>query len=430
MKKFTLLLFVAVVSINAGFAQQVNPKQKVTFNNPTAQKMIAEQKIDHHKLPFIFFNEPKTLLKSAASIKLDSVIISTLEPGVNNRKAVDKQLFFYDSENRLVRIEATNGMDSWWDAPQIVVFEYNKLNLVDTVKIWWWHEGSFFGPSFNVFNYDYSGRLLTATSYFDDNSIYYRISYTYDLLGRPVDLLMEDGWIVEGKLIPSYHHLTYNDNGQLIDYRATNLYNYLITYEWNADNNLIKETFEDFGWNSKKYSLYFYDSTGNRIRTERYGNYSNVNNWSLFDANEYNYLDLNYDDLVDLHLSLLMTSNEHDLIGYRPKNLISSSIKNGKKLEYFYSSVIIDPSVTEINDRQYSDFSVYPNPATNQVTFTWNNNFEKLNLKIYQVTGACVIDREITSNESVTLEGIPKGMYIYKLSDGIHHDKSGKLVIE
>jgi uncharacterized protein YceK len=76
-----------------------------------------------------------------------------------------------------------------------------------------------------------------------------------------------------------------------------------------------------------------------------------------------------------------------------------------------------------------AEWEVYPNPATNQVTFTWNNYFEKLNLKIYQVTGACVSEKEINSNETVSLGNIPKGMYLYQLADKKQILKTGKLVI-
>ena len=49
-----------------------------------------------------------------------------------------------------------------------------------------------------------------------------------------------------------------------------------------------------------------------------------------------------------------------------------------------------------------SELEIYSNLPTKQVTFAWNNNFEKLNLKIYKVTGACAIEKEINSNETAS----------------------------
>jgi uncharacterized protein YceK len=76
------------------------------------------------------------------------------------------------------------------------------------------------------------------------------------------------------------------------------------------------------------------------------------------------------------------------------------------------------------------EWKLYPNPATNQVTFVWSQKYELLNLKLYQINGNCVLHREIFSNETVSLENLPKGVYLYKLSDRKLILNTGKLVIE
>lgn len=436
MKKFTALLFALGLLINAGLAQRINPMLNATVNNQNAQEPIPGYKmadpLNRINFSFAYFNSPEKRLKSAATIKLDSVVISAPNSGLNSWKAFGKQVFSYDSQNRLVKIEASDGITSSF--PEIAEFIYNETGLVESVKFWFKLDGLYEMLAYNDFVYDDTGKLSQATSYFRDYdkwSIFYRLTYSYNEAGKPADLLMEDGWIKEGIMVPSYHHLTYNFNGQLINYRATHLYEYEIKYEWDAKGNLTKETFEDFAWNVKKYSLYFYDSVGNRIRVERYGNYIYVNNWSLHDADKYYYSDLSYNELVDLHFSLLMTSNEPDLVGYCPKNLISSCLKNDKKYEYFYSQVIYDPrSVTEINERQKPEFSVYPNPATDHVTFTWKASHDQLNLKVFGLTGTCVIDKYIQPNKPVKLDRLTSGIYLYKLADEQNTLKSGKLVIQ
>jgi hypothetical protein len=76
------------------------------------------------------------------------------------------------------------------------------------------------------------------------------------------------------------------------------------------------------------------------------------------------------------------------------------------------------------------DFKVYPNPATDKITFTWNQNYNRLNLKLFQVTGTCVMDREISSQENIPVKDLQNGIYLYKLSNINQVVKSGKLVIQ
>jgi hypothetical protein len=40
------------------------------------------------------------------------------------------------------------------------------------------------------------------------------------------------------------------------------------------------------------------------------------------------------------------------------------------------------------------------------------------------------MDREISSKENISVKSLPKGMYLYKLSNGNQVIKTGKLVIE
>jgi hypothetical protein len=132
-----------------------------------------------------------------------------------------------------------------------------------------------------------------------------------------------------------------------------------------------------------------------------------------------------------------------DAVEYCPEKLLSTvdykldysayqmNTPKIQKSEYFYSSVIYDPkSITDINERQDSEFAVFPNPASDQVTFAWKTGYNRLNLKIFLVTGACVTDRDISSNETINLKKLPKGIYIYQLIDNKQTLKSGKLVIQ
>ena len=185
--------------------------------------------------------------------------------------------------------------------------------------------------------------------------------------------------------------------------------------------------------------MYSYDEHGNRILTEQYGLH-NVSFWR-FNTEKYEYMDLNYSNLINIDFWKIF-GNEQDLTGYQPKNLVSKSYFNGYQYygatsleyinkEYFYSYVSgKQVLVGGINDRQNSDFKVFPNPTSGHVTFTWKTGYGKLNLKVFQLTGTCVMNRVINRNETINIEQLPKGIYLYML---FYHKKklnSREIVIE
>ena len=89
-------------------------------------------------------------------------------------------------------------------------------------------------------------------------------------------------------------------------------------------------------------------------------------------------------------------------------------------------SLIVHSRKLEIN----YEINVYPNPATEHVTFSWSRNYDQLNLMVYQITGKYLIDKIISPNEETDVSHLPKGIYLYRLSDNNEMIKTGKLVIE
>jgi hypothetical protein len=99
--------------------------------------------------------------------------------------------------------------------------------------------------------------------------------------------------------------------------------------------------------------------------------------------------------MVDLNLSLLRNTGDWsnlDQVEYCPKNLISTiteKIENGstgslpkfQKSVYYYSPLLS----TGIPDKTISDVRIFPNPASDHVTFTWQAGYPRLNLKIFNL---------------------------------------------
>jgi hypothetical protein len=73
-----------------------------------------------------------------------------------------------------------------------------------------------------------------------------------------------------------------------------------------------------------------------------------------------------------------------------------------------------------------SSFSVFPNPAKTTVSFMFENNTGSVS--IYSVLGQKVIEKEITSQNSIlSVESLKSGLYFYTFdADGLH--KTGKII--
>jgi len=77
--------------------------------------------------------------------------------------------------------------------------------------------------------------------------------------------------------------------------------------------------------------------------------------------------------------------------------------------------VSINTVATDIsNAKQAEGFTVYPNPAHDQVTLT---NKDAGTVYIYSITGAMVLTKEVTENATLVLNGIKAGVYILKFEN-------------
>jgi len=433
MKKITLLLFTAIFMVNIIFAQSVNTGQKVMANQINAQELLPGSRMANplfqFNFPLVFPNSPEKQLKSAGTIKLDSVIISKHSSVSEHWTKLNKQFFEYDNELRLVKIATTSGLNDSGIYPETALFKYNSAGLVDTVKLYYigdqMKDMSQYG--YIKLSYDDSGKLLKSYSYvlYNNNwELYMGYNYTYNQSDKVIEIFLEENWWAYWT---SLHKYTYDQEGKLIRYEEEPWYSILTTYNYDAEGNLIEENYQD--WYQKRKHLYYYNQDGDRVKSERY--YWIDNELQEHSIEEYSYLDLNYSDLADMNLSILNLTNELDEVEYIPNKLISSITEDGKKTEYFYSSITDDSKIlTDIKETQHLEFTLYPNPVTDQITFTWNEGLPVLNLKIYLITGACVIDKEIFSNETVHLEKLNTGVYLYKLTDKNTVLKSGKLIIK
>jgi hypothetical protein len=85
---------------------------------------------------------------------------------------------------------------------------------------------------------------------------------------------------------------------------------------------------------------------------------------------------------------------------------------------------------TGIEDNQEYLIRIYPVPASESLTLSWDDNFNRLNLEVYDLAGKQVISQTVENSETIRIDHLPGGIYFFKLSDQQTLIHSGKLSIE
>lgn len=88
--------------------------------------------------------------------------------------------------------------------------------------------------------------------------------------------------------------------------------------------------------------------------------------------------------------------------------------------------------ITSVPDiRMDENIEIYPNPAKNRIYITLQNSGFPVLLEIVNMQGQVLSASKLISNsDSVNIENLKPGIYIYKLSKNGERIKSGKLIVE
>lgn len=84
---------------------------------------------------------------------------------------------------------------------------------------------------------------------------------------------------------------------------------------------------------------------------------------------------------------------------------------------------------TAISENEYPIFALYPNPVSNQLTIIMPEDCHSMMFTLFDMQGKEIIKREISTTGAISLELLPSGFYLYKISSDQHH-QMGKIVKE
>jgi len=80
-----------------------------------------------------------------------------------------------------------------------------------------------------------------------------------------------------------------------------------------------------------------------------------------------------------------------------------------------------------IKEKNEAPVSVFPNPASEFITFRWDEKYARLDLEIYDLTGKQLLSRSIENNAVIKVDDLSRGIYIYKLTTNKHLVNIGKI---
>lgn len=453
MKKFTLflsLLFLAFFADAQHNTTAINKLQKIHQKN--LRNLQKTESVSYLLKVNSADRESLTMKSAAAKQKLDSTVTRVLNAETQAWQFDIKDEFIYDSnlKNTAWLSKEWNPATKKWDIlikTDLGYDSHNRVNSMimserDTLN------NEIVPYSKMVIYYNSEGMKDSTLSYYTEDA---GVHWLYDL--RQVNyynaskkLIKLDVWALDeelGELILSMNVMyTYTASGSI----KTSTTNYIMDGEeipwsktiYNYDGSGILTSTEDWDLNFMTFTLektsrnsYQYNAAGD-VSVDTYSSWNGVS-WVDEEKDESTYNSTNFTEVVfPAFIGLLGFGDTQEfdyyklITGTNTFDMINGSWKNTEKMVFYYSG----GTSTNIDENGANIFSVYPNPATNLVSFRWKGNYDNLTLELYQITGAKALVQLTFPGELISISKLENGIYFFKLLNGQQVVHTGKLIKE
>lgn len=452
MKKSTFLFSLLLIAAMAIGQESQTLQNKITKAQASFARFVMKTEQYYKAVPPLRLDKgTSALLKNAAATqRLDSVIYEEYVGDTQSWQNLWKDEYIYDSGNRntsWAEKEWDNTTNTWGDSSKVEL-EFNDAGQVSVMNIYdvdgatgelvlETRAESYYNPEgqldsvlhlvpaegntwelngSQVYHYNAQGQLVQMdfTSTEEDEEGVYTVSmrfvYTYNASGH---MATSSLYFIESEMevLFSETEYIYDDAGRLVVDEISSM-NFLTLeiepnsrtdYEYNANGDVSIETFS------------FYESE--------------TGNWVPEFRDEYTYSSISFDEIIfPSYLQFFGINEEATTFNYAVAQINSYENVDGEWVDYerstFYYS---DGTATSTRDISGATFSVYPNPASDNITVRWDNH-GLLSLKVYHLTGAKAFERQVSSGTRVPVTSLSKGIYLYKLSEGDRTIFSGKFI--
>jgi len=294
---------------------------------------------------------------------------------------------------------------------------YNSLGH-ETLRVqynWDTDKKQWVGDNKGMYSYDITGNMILYVKYIWDDASNGWINYSKaeeetDSNGNPI---MQSRYLWDQTLGiwvgQSKEESTYNTS----NYPVT-----MIEYGWDSITN---------NWIPKEKTETVLTDDDEMVSEKIYNWDSTENKWKDYFGIELTY---DYSHKTDDLLLPNQYSNSsifhHMLMKYNYYGYIEDDYIFTMNIVFHYSKI----TLTGIN--QYTDgtVQVFPNPASDKLTFKWNDSARQLSLTIYNTNGKIVLQDFISNNSTVPINNLSGGMYIYRLTNDGQPVSTGKISVK
>lgn len=301
----------------------------------------------------------------------------------------------------------------------------------------------------NEYLFDTDGNLTQDIEYMWDGMLWnktMKTEFDFEPNGKMVlntiDEWLENDWVKSGKFEP-----VYNENGlisQSLGYSWDVDLNQWINeskfeYAYDANQNLIlfdiyysdfnfmkmESVFDDFG-NRTLYSIYLLDFETFELSPEWKEEYVFDNNFSFED------LILPFSSVdFESNVEGSPVQNISEMFKHKVVHLTNYNGDAGSwMMQGDYSLYYSEQNITAVKDLNATkNVKVYPNPATNKISFNMGKYSNKFTVEFYDIQGKIVMSQLSESNRPVSIESLNKGLYFYRVSDNLN-SYTGKFMVK
>lgn len=356
----------------------------------------------------------------------------------------------YDANrNQLQNVNYNWNGDQWINASkeesvydsfgnQTKIINYNGTGLADGL----WMENRK-----NEYLFDTDGNMIQDIEYAWDGMLWNKVmktEYAFDTSGKMVvntiDEWLENDWVKSAKFEP-----VYNENG---------LISQSLGYSWDVDQWVNESKFEysyDANQNLILFDIYYsdfnfmkmesvYDDSGNRTLYSIY--ILDFETFQLSPQLKQEYVFDNNFSFENLILPFSSVDFESDMEGL-PLLEISEMFKHkvvhltdyigeagSWMMQGDYSLYYSEQNITGVKDLNTANkVSVYPNPATDRISFKIDDSGSQFTVELYDIQGKIVMSQLSESNRPVSIEALHKGLYFYRISENLN-SYTGKFMVK
>jgi len=391
-----------------------------------------------------------------------------------------KSVYAFKQKLDSITSESWDATSSQWGNYDKDVYTYdaNGNNTLDIYSVWDDVTSRWVGAYKDVMTFDNLNRITEFNESEWDADVHqwvnsYKDELTYNMDGTKT-VSIESDWDTDINqwYVAFKNELTYDINGNLILYIGFNWDDVLSEWafsdkdEYNYNSKGNDTLYMEYSWDGtakewvKSYKTeYTYNANGNCILALSYSWLANTMEWSPSYKSDYSFntdgndtLNIYYhwdqtnskwigeekDDLAfnnaysyDALILPYFDSESKDIFNHMLVQLISYSYNMPNWILDYKSTIYY--SATDISEisgiKTGNGINVFPNPASEFVSFSIKDANGSYSFEMFDQLGRKIMNQTIQNDFSISVQNLSKGIYMYRLHDGVKL-YTGKLLIE